>query len=540
MVVFDGEGGSGVEGGSGAAPDRDIVVSLTAMLDSCNALVRQFRMIRVSRERVELAGAPFRLRIVGSSSDDPRVYSPPTAPELAALIDKLRSETYQGITDAVGQGSASGRSVGVKVVLPSGFGGSKRSEPGQKPADRPDIVSRVFKMKLDQLYVLYTVEFQKRGLPHAHMLVWLDRQQQRTDEIIGEASAQLIDGIVSAELPDVLEDPLAYALVDEFMVHGPCGRMNGKCPCMKDGVCSKRFPKSFCEETHVDQSGYPIYRRRADGRTIVKDGHILDNRWVVPHNVALLKRYQAHMNVEWCNKTNLVKYLFKYITKGPDRANVAVCPVGGSSTGQQPEEGVDEVAEYKSCRYLSVCESFWRLYSFDIHVRTPSVERLEIHLPGMNRVTYSEDANLGDIVLNDNYRKSTLTEWRWVKRGRGHVLGRVRHVDPTTGELFYLRMLLMSVRGAQSFEDLKRHMGVTYSTFREDCRARGLLGDDSEWSRVFDETVVWATASQLRNLFVTILMFCDVGDAGKLFDRYWKYLVDDILYIRRKALQNQS
>jgi hypothetical protein len=86
MAVFDGEGGSGVEGGSRAAPDRDIVVSLTAMLDSCNALVRQFRMIRVSRERVELAGAPFRLRIVGSSSDDPRVYSPPTAPELAALI----------------------------------------------------------------------------------------------------------------------------------------------------------------------------------------------------------------------------------------------------------------------------------------------------------------------------------------------------------------------------------------------------------------------------------------------------------------------
>jgi hypothetical protein len=91
---------------------------------------------------------------------------------------------------------------------------------------------------------------------------------------------------------------------------------------------------------------------------VVKDGHVLDNRWVVPHNVALLKRYQAHMNVEWCNKTNLVKFLFKYITKGPDRANVAVCPVGGSSTGQQHEEGVDEVAEYKSCRYLSACESF--------------------------------------------------------------------------------------------------------------------------------------------------------------------------------------
>jgi hypothetical protein len=141
---------------------------------------------------------------------------------------------------------------------------------------------------------------------------------------------QFIDGIVSAELPDILEDPLAYALVDEFMVHGPCGRMNVNYPCMKDGGCSKRFPKSFCEETSVDQSGYPVYRRRSDGRTVVKDSHILDNRWVLPHNVALLKRYQAHLNVEWCNKTNLVKYLFKYITKGPDRANVVVRPTGGT------------------------------------------------------------------------------------------------------------------------------------------------------------------------------------------------------------------
>lgn len=50
---------------------------------------------------------------------------------------------------------------------------------------------------------------------------------------------------------------------------------------------------------------------------------------------------------------------------------------------------------------------------------------------------------------------------------------------------------------------------------------------------------MWASAAQLRNLFVTVLMYRDVGDAGKLFDKYWKYLVDDILYTRRRALQNQ-
>jgi hypothetical protein len=289
----------------------------------------------------------------------------------------------------------------------------------------------------------------------------------------------LIDSIVSAELPDAAVDPLAYVLVDEFMVHGPCGRMNVKCPCMKDGVCSKRFPKSFSEETSVDQAGFPVYRRRDDGRVVLKDGHSLDNKWVVPHNVRLLKRYQAHINVEWCNKTNLVKYLFKYITKGPDRANVVLHPAGAPRADQDGAEGVDEVAEYISCRYLSACEAFWRLFGFDIHVRDPTVERLEIHLPGMNRVTYSEDADLGDIVASDNYRRSTLTEWfamnrlhpecrdltycefptkytwysdgrRWVKRGRGFMLGRIRHVSPSTGELFYLRMLLMAPRALKT------------------------------------------------------------------------------------------
>jgi hypothetical protein len=33
-------------------------------------------------------------------------------------------------------------------------------------------------------------------------------------------------------------------------------------------------------------------------------------------------------------------------------------------------------------------------------------------------------------------------------------------------------------------------------------------------------------------------MYCDVGDAGKLLEKYWRYLVDDILYVLRQALHN--
>ncbi|KAM0874166.1 hypothetical protein ACQ4PT_037639 [Festuca glaucescens] len=122
-------------------------------------------------------------------------------------------------------------------------------EPGQKPHNRADITVRVYHMKLQEylastrsgkafgktVAVLHTVEFQKRGLPHAHILVWQDKEKQ------GEVTPALIDSFISAEIPGPVEDPLGYALVAEFMMHGPCGEDNPKCPCMKDGdACAAR------------------------------------------------------------------------------------------------------------------------------------------------------------------------------------------------------------------------------------------------------------------------------------------------------------
>lgn len=129
-----------------------------------------------------------------------------------------------------------------------------------------------------------------------------------------------INELICAELPDPLVDPLGYALVDEFMIHGPCGVYNSKCACMKNDCCSKRFPKPFCDETMVDDVGFPVYRRRNNGRYILrKKGTLcLGNAWVVPYNMKLLKKFEDHINVEWCNKTDLLKYLFKYLTKGHD------------------------------------------------------------------------------------------------------------------------------------------------------------------------------------------------------------------------------
>ena len=127
-----------------------------------------------------------------------------------------------------------------------------------------------------------------------------------------------VDSFISAEIPDPAIDPLGYALVAEHMIHGPCGKDNPTSPCMKNGKCSKGYQKAFYEETSIDENGFAIYKRSNNGRYVVKGNIKLDNKWVVPYNTTLLKKFQAHINVEWCNKSTFIKYLFKYVTKGPD------------------------------------------------------------------------------------------------------------------------------------------------------------------------------------------------------------------------------
>src|SRR4051812_17629280 len=100
---------------------------------------------------------------------------------------------------------------------------------------------------------MYTIEFQKRGLPHAHILIFLHPQSKYP-------TPSDIDNIICAEIPDPDVHPRLYALVKSNMMHGPCGVARTTSTCMKNGKCSKYFPKKFNEETIVDAEGYPLYR----------------------------------------------------------------------------------------------------------------------------------------------------------------------------------------------------------------------------------------------------------------------------------------
>ncbi|KAM0864742.1 hypothetical protein ACQ4PT_043732 [Festuca glaucescens] len=224
------------------ALDKSIVKGLEVMLDVHNSLVKKFRMAKQVLAENEFADVSIRILAPGLT-DGPQ-FNLPSTDELACLVlSELTLDAPKRDIIIRGRGDDMQR---ISSLHPAYMSLQEGKAFGKVTA------------------VLHTVEFQKRGLPHAHILTWQDKKER------GEVSPALIDSFVCAEIPDPVEDPLGYALVAEFMMHGPCGEDHPKCPCMKDGVCSKKFPKTFQDETSIDEVGFPVYRRPDNGRFIMK------------------------------------------------------------------------------------------------------------------------------------------------------------------------------------------------------------------------------------------------------------------------------
>nr|GEZ13527.1 helicase [Tanacetum cinerariifolium] len=195
---------------------------------------------------------------------------------------------------------------------------------------------------------MYLIEFQKRGLPHAHILLWLEVNSKC------KTPAQ-IDDIISTELPSPTDVPDGYKVVTDYMLHGPYGKDKKYAPCTTEGKCSKHYPKQFYAETVLDEDGYPICLRQENKVSFKKGKFTFDNRHVVPYNHYMLLKYQAHINVEWCNRSKAIKYLFMYYNKGPDRATVVIQEniQKGDHMISEKFVAVDEINNYLNCIYLA-------------------------------------------------------------------------------------------------------------------------------------------------------------------------------------------
>ncbi|XP_074355904.1 uncharacterized protein LOC141695565 [Apium graveolens] len=137
------------------------------------------------------------------------------------------------------------------------------------------------------------------------------------------------------------------------------------------------------------------------------------------------------------------------------------------------------------------------------------------------------------------------THFTWIKKTakwklcqRGDVVERLAKVHATTGELLYLRMLLLRCKGALSFTRLRTIDGTTYDTFKEACGALGLLNNDKQWHDALEENAFSAMPTQIRAMFVNILENCYVSDLLALWEKHWPTLLEDVLYMRRRISYN--
>ena len=120
------------------------------------------------------------------------------------------------------------------------------------------------------------------------------------------------------------------------------------------------------------------------------------------------------------------------------------------------------------------------------------------------------------------------------------MIGRLVFVHPTSGELFYLRMLLCHQKGCTSFEDLRTVSGTIYPTYRAACNALKLIGDDTEWLSAFTEASIWATSAQLRSLFCQLLLFCEVSSPQLLWECACDKMKDDYLYSIKREMPDRG
>ncbi|XP_028752798.1 uncharacterized protein LOC114712429 [Neltuma alba] len=368
---------------------------------------------------------------------------------------ELRADLYQGLTDALLSGERNASSVGKRVIVPSSFTGGARYMLGNykdamalcryfgypsifitftcNPAwpeitrycegnsllssNRPDILSRVFHMKLKAL--MSTIKKKK------------------------------IFGRVCAEIPDEEQDPVLFELVEKFML----------------------------------------------------------------------------INVEKCNQSSAIKYLFKYISKGNDRV---VASIYDTSQHHNGERSFDEIQQYYNFRYISACEAAWRIFAFEIHHRYPAVERLSFHLPNQQYVIYSTGDDVSELVDKPRVCESMFLAWMeinvhdvfaktltysefphhyvyirtkraWKRREKGFAIGRITHTPPFSGELYYLRILITKVRGPTSYEDIRTVNGVLYPNFQAACYALGLLDDDNEYINGIKEASLWASGISISD-----------------------------------------
>jgi hypothetical protein len=113
------------------------------------------------------------------------------------------------------------------------------------------------------------------------------------------------------------------------------------------------------------------------------------------------------------------------------------------------------------------------------------------------------------------------------------IIGSIYSVSPKDIEPYSLRILLLARKGCTCFDDLKKmpspdgnpDKDYYCSSFHAAAKELVLLIDEEEWHKCLDDANHSYMHGQMRFLFATILMNCEISDSQNLCDRHCKQLI---------------
>ncbi|KAE8210243.1 hypothetical protein CF327_g5868 [Tilletia walkeri] len=299
---------------------------------------------------------------------------------------------------------------------------------------------------------------------------------------------------------------------------------------------------------------------------------------IAQYSPALLLAWEGHAHIDFALSLYTFVYIFKYINKGPDYCEFRLRPTEEASEDAYEDAALAAADEFQRARYISATEAAWRLYGFTLCTKEPTVDRLGVHLPGQNTAQFRGRSGIGSeaskliryFLRPASYAENTYTAyWEAVtslsatreqltgtaplpvggelertepgmsfkpkiirRRQRGMCIARIKSVRPGSGEVFYLRQLLLH-RAAQSWKDLKTTaLGtpnqVVHDTFQAAAVELGLFEHGSEATLAMREAVeLFQPPSELRFLFSILVL--DGAIATRLWDEFRLPLLRDFL-----------
>ncbi|KAK6012895.1 hypothetical protein OSTOST_21927 [Ostertagia ostertagi] len=266
-----------------------------------------------------------------------------------------------------------------------------------------------------------------------------------------------------------------------------------------------------------------------------------------------------------CGTISAVKYLYKYIYKGPDRARISI--EGGGDT--DANNNVDEIRQHLNTRYVCAPQSIYRIFGYTMQDKSHTVCRLAVHLPEFQTVhfvqgqeqQYFERAQQSFTTLtaffelnrrcNEMYENGLLADFPidarniyyyqfpeyftfdvrrgWTPRRREgkQNIGRMFTVSPLDTERYCLRVLLLNTKGKTSFEDMRTVDGTIYESFAEAAKVAGFLDDDRYFRQSLQEAAHYQSAPAMRSFFACLLCFCEVMQAQELWEEFVDTMLDD-------------